>query len=67
MIAIPDDYERPPEGETCKECALGMPFYIPCGKPAEYIVVNRNEVVPMCFPCADHNVRMRGARVRVQS
>lgn len=51
----------PEPGATCLECALGVPIYIPCGKPAEFVIENRSEVVPMCAMCADHNVRNRGA------
>lgn len=51
-----------PKMESCREAAMGVPGYIPCGKPATYVVENRGEVNPMCPACADHNVRNRGAR-----
>lgn len=51
----------PAEGATCTECVMGSPIYVPCGKPAEYVIENRNERNPMCAMCADHNVRNRGA------
>jgi hypothetical protein len=50
-------------GLTCVECVMGSPVYIPCGKPAEYIIKNRDETLPMCAMCADHNVSNRGARL----
>lgn len=49
-------------GLKCKEAALGLPFYLPCGKPADFIVgwIGRDdEHIPMCWMCADHNVRNR--------
>lgn len=61
LCGPPADAVKPAEGETCKECVMGSPIYIPCGKPAEFIIENRGEVVPMCQMDADHNVRNRGA------
>lgn len=51
---------------TCKEAALGLPFYMPCGKPAVKIVGwkwRQDTPIPMCAMCADHNVRNRGGYV----
>lgn len=57
-----DERKHPEPGQKCLECALGFSFYVPCGKPAEFIIENRDERVPMCPMCADHNVRNRGAK-----
>lgn len=51
----------PPKGATCQECAMGSAAYVPCGRPAEYMIENRGERYPMCPMCADHNVCNRGA------
>ena len=48
----------------CEEAALGMPLYVPCNKPARYMVgwLHRKEgPYRMCEMCAYHNVRNRGA------
>lgn len=62
-VSPPDTLHRvlPPEGAKCVECVMGMSIYIPCGKSAEFMIENRGEVNPMCWMCADHNVRNRGA------
>jgi hypothetical protein len=54
----------PTPGTKCEEAShLSHKFYIPCGRPAEYIVKNRDpRPYAMCEACADHNVRNRGAR-----
>ena len=52
---------KPDEGAKCEEAAMGIPFYVPCGKPAEFIIANRNERVNMCPMCANHNIKNRGA------
>lgn len=47
----------------CQEAALGVPFYLPCNKPATQVVGwkgRRDEPIRMCAACADHNVRNRG-------
>ncbi len=48
---------------TCQEAsALSMTRYIACGRPASVIIDNGDEhPYWMCEPCADHNVRNRGA------
>lgn len=51
-----------PAGEACKECAMGSSVYIPCGRTAEFIIDNRGEITPMCWMCANHNVKNRGAK-----
>lgn len=48
----------------CQEAsAASHETYIPCGRPAQFIVRHprNNETYPMCDACADHNVRNRGA------
>lgn len=49
----------------CEEASLlSRQFYIPCNKPARYIVRNRDpQPYRMCEICADHNVRNRGAKI----
>jgi len=48
---------------TCQEASpLSREEFIPCGRPAVCIVDNGDEhPYRMCFGCADHNVRHRGA------
>lgn len=58
--------QLPAEGATCRECAMGSPIYIPCGRPATCIVTNRGETYPMCRACGDHNVKNRGARYVIE-
>lgn len=43
---------------------MGAPVYVPCGKPAAYVVKN-NDPRPyvMCAACADHNVKNRNAKI----
>lgn len=56
---------KPVAGTKCQEAALGLPFYLPCGKPADFIVGwhrRTDEAIPMCWMCADHNVRNRGGK-----
>lgn len=57
--------KKPPAGATCEEASpLSHKMYIPCGNPAVAIVYfERHKEGPynMCFGCADHNVRGRGA------
>ena len=49
--------------DCCEEASLlSHSFYIPCNRPAAYIVENRGERYRMCDMCADHNVRNRGAK-----
>lgn len=53
-----------PDG--CEEAALGLPFYLPCNKPATFIVGwigRRDAPIRMCDHCKDHNVRNRGGEV----
>jgi hypothetical protein len=48
---------------TCQEAShLSREEYIPCGAPA-VAVVDSGDAHPyfMCGPCAEHNVRNRGA------
>lgn len=43
---------------------MGLPFYLPCNAPAVRIVGWRDrgeKDLRMCFGCADHNTRNRGA------
>lgn len=56
-------------GATCEEASiLSTTTYIPCGKPARYMISNGDpKLYFMCDACADHNVRNRGARVVVRS
>ena len=52
--------------DCCEECAMGVPIYLPCNKPAENIVgwKGRSDTpIRMCFGCTDHNVRNRGGYV----
>lgn len=53
----------PAPGATCEEASpLSHQFYIACGRPAEFVVKNRDpRPYAMCAACADHNVRNRGA------
>ena len=53
------------EGRTCEEASmLSVRMYIPCGKPATFLVKNRDpKPYFMCEACADHNVRNRGAKI----
>lgn len=49
---------------TCREASpASREAYIPCGRPAARFVLSERgkRVYPMCQPCADHNVRNRGA------
>ena len=51
----------------CEECALGVSTYIPCNKPAAYIVGWKGRSDPpirMCEACADHNVKNRGGEIK---
>jgi hypothetical protein len=66
LCGPPDNAKRPAENDTCQECAMGAPIYIPCGRPAEFMIENRSEVLPMCAACADHNVRNRDAFYQVE-
>jgi hypothetical protein len=59
-----DESLRIPEGAKCQEASiLSHNFYIPCGAPAVAIVRHDKDrrSYYMCAPCADHNVRNRGA------
>lgn len=61
----------PPVGATCQECQMGSPIYIPCSKPAVRIITHSGlthggETYAMCVPCAEHNVKNRGARYILQ-
>lgn len=49
----------------CEEASpMSHAFYIPCDKPAAFMVKNRDPIpYRMCEACADHNVRNRGAKV----
>lgn len=47
----------------CAECVMGMPFYVPCNKPATCIVYwPGGEECPQCDMCANHSTRNRGAK-----
>jgi hypothetical protein len=53
-------------GMRCQEASqFSRAFYIPCGKPATKLVLSERgrRLYPMCEPCADHNVRNRGAKL----
>lgn len=53
---------KPKPGAPCAECAMGSPVYVPCGRPASYVVIGSDGVaIPMCATDADHNVQNRGA------
>lgn len=56
--------KSPPPGSLCEEASpLSHKFYIACGRPAKFVVKNRDQgPYAMCAMCADHNVRNRGAR-----
>ena len=53
------------DGKTCEEASpLSVRTFIPCGKPATFLVKNRDpKPYFMCEACADHNVKNRGATV----
>jgi hypothetical protein len=54
------------EPGCCEECAMGAPFYIPCGKPAMHMVgwpYRREGPYRMCRDCAFHNIKNRGATI----
>lgn len=39
-------------------------FYIPCNRPAEFVVDNGGSTTyRMCEMCTDHNVKNRGAKI----
>lgn len=57
---------RPPTGSKCQEAspASRKNLFVPCGKPAVFIVRNRDpHQYTMCEACADHNVENRGAKI----
>jgi hypothetical protein len=60
----------PPTGATCEEASsLSSQYYIPCGRPAEWIVHfprRGNGPFAMCAMCADHNVLNRNAQYVMQ-
>ena len=60
MVAIP---LSPPVGATCEEASpQSHQHYIACGQPALFVVRQANgEQYNMCAPCADHNIKNRGA------
>lgn len=47
----------------CEEASpLSLATYIPCNRPAEFMVKTRDpQPYRMCDMCADHNVKNRGA------
>jgi len=56
-----------PEGARCQEASIfSKEKYIPCSAPAEAVVHHPSEgrSYYMCWPCADHNVRHRGAQLK---
>lgn len=54
----------PATGTTCAEAIMGSPNYIPCGKPAKFVVIGSDQVaIAMCSMCSDHNVKNRGAKL----
>lgn len=57
--------EKPPKGMKCQEAAsLSLKHYIPCGRPAFFIVRNKDpKQYAMCDMCTDHNVENRGASI----
>lgn len=59
----------PPPGATCQEASsLSHNTYIPCGRPAAFVVKNSDpSPYAMCAACADHNVRNRGARYQLSN
>lgn len=51
----------------CEEASpLSQETYVPCNQPAEQNVFHArdNRTYRMCMPCADHNIRNRGAEDR---
>ena len=56
-------YAAPPPGTACQEASMqSTTHYIPCGRPAMFVVKNRDpHPYAMCEMCADHNARNRGA------
>ena len=58
----PVELKANPDG--CAEASpLSVKFYIPCNKPAKFVVgwTGRSEApIRMCEMCADHNVKNRG-------
>jgi hypothetical protein len=68
-VIIPATAVKPSPGTKCREASsLSHNTYIQCGAPAVAIVhwPNRPDEpeLPMCHPCADHNVKNRGAAYR---
>ena len=66
MIEIPpcDETQPIPAGARCQEASMfSRGSYLPCNGPASAIVRHPREkrAYFMCDPCADHNVRNRGA------
>ena len=59
-----DTRRRAPAGFECQEASpMSHNFYIACGKPAEFMVRAKDGMtLAMCAPCADHNVKNRGAK-----
>lgn len=50
----------------CEEAALGFSNYVPCGRPAVYLVGwkgRADKPLPMCEMCSDHNVKNRGGEI----
>ncbi len=53
-------------GMRCQEASqFSFQRYIACGQPATKLVLSERgrRLYPMCEPCADHNVRNRGAKL----
>ena len=48
----------------CEGASIFSAHYHPCNVPAVFMVDNGDDkAYRMCAPCADHNVRNRGARI----
>jgi len=56
--------EDVPEGQCQEASVLSKEDYIPCGAPAVFMVIQKDEArLRMCATCADHNVNNRGAKL----
>lgn len=63
-IAPVTDFKKIPKDAKCQEASpmSGM-RYIACGGPAVAIIASDHRAYLMCFDCAMHNLRNRGAAV----